>query len=81
MIIPQENIKTLRDITKSIKSYETLLALRGMCLSLLYSAWFTLLQALICYAILLKMRILQLRVHPPIKAIVLIYVFLASSST
>ena len=38
MIIPQEHIKTLRDITKSIKSYETLLSLRGMGLSLLYSA-------------------------------------------
>ena len=81
MIIPQENIKTLRDITKSIKSYETLLALRGMGLSLLYSAWFTLLQVLIFISILLKMRNFHFRVHPPIKAIVLIYVFLASPST
>ena len=67
MIILQENIKTLRDITKSIKSYE-----RNGFKPVIFSLF---------YAILLKMRNFHFRVHPPIKAIVLIYVFLASPST
>ena len=59
MIIPQENIKTIMGITKSIKSYETLLALKGMGFKPVIFSLF--------YTILLKMRNFHFKVQPPIK--------------
>ena len=75
MIILQENIKTLRDITKSIKSYERN-GFKPVIFSLVHTA-----TGFNFLCNIAKMRNFHFRVHPPIKAIVLIYVFLTFDVT